>query len=187
MSSFQISAHWRTAVTQENGDGWCFPNRFTSYFRDRYATPAVYRWRVVKRQPGEKERIYIGEGEDLIRRITWVLRPHSSAKPSDTNRRLNEIFSKCASERQWVVIDWADIEPFEINGVRFEQRDIGDRFKRRMLENLLLAIAQADRNCELLNSVIDPLDRDREVLHRLTPRQVRETVERYGLRRKMSD
>jgi hypothetical protein len=187
MSGFQIFVNWRTAVTQENGDGWCFPNKLTPYFRDRYATPAVYRWRVVKRQPGEKERIYIGEGEDLIQRIAWVIKPHSSAKPTDTNRRLNEIFSKCASGRQAVVIDCADIEPFEINGIRFEQRDIGDRFKRRMLENFFLVMAQADGTCELLNSVIDPLDRDREVLNRLTPRQVRETVERYGLRKTISD
>jgi hypothetical protein len=74
----------------------------------------------------------------------------------------------------------ADIQPFEINCIRFDRRDLGDRFKRRMLENLLVAIAQADLNCELLNSVVEPLDRQRELLiRRLSPRQLRETKERY--------
>lgn len=180
MGGLNISVQWRSAVTQENGQAWCFPNKFTPYFKERYSIPAVYRWRIDKRQPGEKERIYIGEGEELTRRILWVLKPHSSSKASDTNRRLNEIFHQCALEKRAVWIDVADIDPFEINGVRFDQRDLGDRFKRRMLENLLLAIAGADKNCELLNNVVEPLDRDRELLiRRLSPRQVRETKQRY--------
>jgi hypothetical protein len=180
MGGLNISVQWRSAVTQENGQAWCFPNKLTPYFKERYSIPAVYRWRIDKRQPGEKERIYIGEGEELTRRILWVLKPHSSSKASDTNRRLNEIFHQCALEKRAVWIDIADIDPFEINGVRFDQRDLGDRFKRRMLENLLLAIAGADKNCELLNNDVEPLDRDRELLiRRLSPRQVRETKQRY--------
>lgn len=180
MSRLDISVQWRSAVTLENGQAWCFPDKFTPYFQERYSIPAVYRWRIAKRQPSEKERIYIGEGEELTRRIAWVLRPHSSSKPGDTNRRLNELFRNCVSEKLWVVIDVADVDPFEINGVRFDQRDLGDRFKRRMLESLLLAIADADKNCELLNNVVEPLDRDRELLiRRLSPSQVRETKQRY--------
>lgn len=180
MSSLSVSTQWRSAVSEENGQAWCFPDKLTSYFKERYSIPAVYRWRIGKRQPGERERIYIGEGEELTRRILWVLRPHSSSKPGDTNRRLNELFRQSVSEKRFVCIDVADFDPFEINGIRFDQRELGDRFKRRMLENLLLAIASADRNYELLNDVIEPLDRDRELLaRRLSPRQVREVKERY--------
>jgi len=180
MGGLNISVTWRSAVTQKNGEAWRFPEKFTPYFKDRYSIPAIYRWRVDKRQPGEQERIYIGEGEELTRRILWVLKPHSSSKPGDTNRRLNEMFRQCVLEKRSVWIDVADIDPFEINGIRFEQRDLGDLFKRRMLEYLLLAIAEADKSYDLLNKIIEPVDRDRELLiRRLSPRQVRETKERY--------
>jgi len=207
MGGLNISVTWRSAVTQKNGEAWRFPEKFTPYFKDRYSIPAIYRWRVDKRQPGEQERIYIGEGEELTRRILWVLKPHSSSKPGDTNRRLNEMFRQCvlrfaflgarcskitllgfshlarrqsSEEKRSVWIDVADIDPFEINGIRFEQRDLGDLFKRRMLEYLLLAIAEADKSYDLLNKIIEPVDRDRELLiRRLSPRQVRETKERY--------
>lgn len=184
MSALNISVQWMTAVGQDGRDGtYCFPDKLSGPFMERHAMPAVYRWRVM-RQAGEKEKIYIGEAEELTRRMQWVLTPHSSAKTSDTSKRLNQIFTKLAAEGKKIVIDVANVEPFEINGIRFDRRDLGDRFKRRMLEGFLLVEAQNSPNFELLNSAVDPLDRDREALNRLTPRQVRDTVERYGLRTK---
>jgi hypothetical protein len=178
MSGLQVSIQWPTA------GGYYFPDKISPRFREKFAMPAVYRWRVMRdpiHWPKEqREKIYIGESEELTRRMQWVLTPHSAAKATDTNRRLNAIFSKLASLGRKIVIDIADVEPFEINGIRFDQRDLGDRFKRRMLEHLLLAIAAADKNFDLLNNVVEPLGRDRELLaRRLSPRQVRETKQRY--------
>ena len=69
MSGFNISVQWGTAATKENGAPYYFPDKFTRYFRETYAVPALYRWRVMRRQPGEKEKIYIGEAEELARRV----------------------------------------------------------------------------------------------------------------------
>src|SRR6266852_3711337 len=113
MGGLNIFVQWRTAH-QEGGDGtYYFPNVLSRRFREEYAFPAVYRWRAM-RQSGEKEKIYIGEAEELARRMRWVLTPHSSAKASDTNKRLNQIFTKLVSEGKKIVIDVADITPFEI-------------------------------------------------------------------------
>jgi hypothetical protein len=186
MGGLNISVQWRTAVGSR--EMYCFPAKLTPEFRDLYAVPAVYRWRVMRnpaRWPGEqREKIYVGEAEELTRRMQWVLTPFRAAKPSDTSTRLNQIFTKLALEGRTIVIDVADIEPFEIDGIRFDKRDLGDRFKRRMLEAIFCVEAQASTNFELLNATVDPLDLDREALNRLTPHQVRETVKRYGLRKK---
>lgn len=188
MSGLNISVVWRTAVGQESSDwGYYFPDKISPRFKARYAIPAVYRWRVVRDQtrwPNDLvEKIYIGEAEELTRRMQWVLTPFSAATATDTSRRLNEIFSKLAAAGRKIVIDVADVDPFAINGIRFDKRDLGDRFKRRMLEAFLLVEAQTLPNFELLNATIDPLDRDRDALNRLTPHQVRETVKRYSPRR----
>lgn len=136
----------------------------------------------MKRQPGERETVYIGEAEELTRRIQRVLTPSATAKDSNTNKRLHQIFRKRIAEGQKIVLDVADIEPFEINGVRFDQQSIGDRFKRRTLENLILVFTQASNEFELLNVFIDPLDKAREtLLRKMTPSQIRETLKRYRL------
>jgi len=136
----------------------------------------------MKRQPDERETVYIGEAEELTRRIQRVLTPSAAAKDSNTNKRLHQIFQKRIAEGQKIVLDVADFEPFEINGVRFDQQSMGDRFKRRTLENLILVVTQASNQFELLNVFIDPLDKAREtLLRKMTPSQIRETIKRYGL------
>jgi len=179
-SLLNIFFQWRTAVVIEAGDGYCFPRKFTGYFRETYAIPAVYQWRVL-RAPGEpKEPVYIGEAEDVVYRIQRVLTPPRKAKESNTNRRLNEIFTKYIAAGRTVALDIADIEPFEINGIRFGSGAMADRFKRRMMENLMLVIAQEAKNCELLNVVVDPLSKVESLIKKLKPHEKREILRRYG-------
>jgi hypothetical protein len=185
VSEVKIVVQWATALVQENGDPYYFPGKFTPYFRQTYSLPAVYRWRVMNRQPSEKETIYIGEAEELARRIQRVLTPSATAKDSNTNKRLHQVFRNCLANQK-IVIDIARIEPFEINGVRFDQQSLGDRFKRRALENLALAFAQASGEFELLNVYIDPLDKARDMLSKLLkPHQVREVLRHYGLNKNL--
>src|SRR5713101_6972215 len=122
-----------------------FQISFTKFFRKKYAASGVYRWRVVKNQPGEKETIYIGEAEELARRIQRVCTPSKTAKDSDTNKRLHTVFQKYVSEGRKIAFDVADVEPFEINGVRFGGDTMYNPFKRLSVENILLALAQKSR------------------------------------------
>lgn len=180
MGNFDISVQWRTALVKENGDAYYFPDKFTSYFRETYSVSAVYRWRVMRTSGEPKEPIYIGEAEDLVYRVQRVLSPHRNAKRGNTNERLNRIFREHLAHGKKIVLEVADIDPFEVNGVRFDRHGLGDRFKRRALENLLLAIAQESRGFELLNMVVDPLDRVERLLKKLKPHEKREILRRYG-------
>jgi len=102
-------------------------------------------------------------------------------KDSDTNKRLHQIFHRYLSGNRKIVIDIADIEPFELNGIRFDSHGDGDRFKRRALENLFLVIAQQSKEFELLNMVVDPLDKAERALRMLKPHEIREIIRHYGL------
>ncbi len=172
---------WRTAVVRENGEPYNYPDKFTRYFRQKYSVPVVYRWRVLKNQPGDKEPIYIGEAEELPRRIQRVRTPSKTAKETDTNKRLHQIFHEFLSQGRKIVIDVGDVEPFEVNGVRFGRDMMGDRFKRRAVENILLALAQESKEFELLNAVVDPVEEAREKLLKLPPHQLRELMKLCGL------
>lgn len=135
----------------------------------------------MRKEGEQKEPIYIGEAEELPRRIQRVRTPSKKAKDSDTNKRLHQIFQRYLTEGRVIVIDLADIDPFEVNGVRFGRDDLGDRFKRRAIENILLALAQKSDGFEVLNAVVDPLDKAERALKMLKPHEMREIIRHYGL------
>lgn len=181
MSGSTISFQWRSAIIQQNGDPYYFPDKFTHFFRARYCVPVVYRWRVLKNQPGDKEPIYIGEAEELPKRIQRVRTPSKTVKDTDTNKRLHQIFREFLSQGRKIVVDVVDLDPFEVNGVRFGRDTMGDTFKRRAVENILLALAQKSGEFELLNAVVDPAEEVREKLSRLSAHQLRQLMKLHGL------
>lgn len=134
--------------------------------------PMVYRWRVIRSQPGDKEPVYIGQTEELPRRIRPVLTPSKTAKDTDTNKRLHQVFQRFLSEGRKTVVEVLDVEPFEMNGVRFARDTMHDPFRRQALENIFSAIALESAECELLNVVIDPLGK----LLKLPPHMLRELL-----------
>lgn len=180
VSGFNISVQWRTALVQENGAPYFFPDKFTRFFRKKYAMAGVYRWRVLKNQPGEKEPIYIGEAEQLSRRIQRVRTPSKTAKDTDTNKRLHTVFQKYLSEGRKIAFDVGDVEPFEINGVRFGGDTMLDTFKRRAVENILLALAQKSGEYELLNVFVDRVADAVEKLSKLPPHELKKLLELFA-------
>jgi hypothetical protein len=175
-------------MAREN-KAYCFPEKFTPLMKNTYRVSAVYRWRVMQKQAADKELIYIGEGEDLLQRIQRVLTPPRDAKNSNTNRRLHDLFLKYVAEGRTVALEVADVDPFEVTApdpgrtyeVRLGRETMGDRFKRRAIENLLLALAQKAEHVELLNIFIDPVEKAREALSKLPPRVIREMAKKHGL------
>jgi hypothetical protein len=176
-----ISIQWRTAIVRENGEPYYFPQKCTKYFCETYSVPVIYRWRVMS-SDGGKEAIYIGEAEELPRRIQRVRTPSMKAKDSNTNKRLHQIFQQHLSGNRNIVIEIADVEPFEINGIRFDHHGLGDQFKRRALENLLITVAVQSGQFELLNMVVDPIDKAERALRKLKPHELREVLRHYGLK-----
>ena len=74
-------------VMAASGDKYAFPGQVTPHIESDYDRPAVYRWAIYR--PGNPPlllRAYIGETENLVRRITqdqtvsaWSPEPNSSA------------------------------------------------------------------------------------------------------------
>src|SRR2546422_7016088 len=104
MSQIAISCTWRTAVC-ENSEAYYFPDKFTRHFKEKYSNPGVYRWRVVRSSGEPKETVYIGEAENIVRRIQRVLTPSRKPKKGDTNSRLNKIFLDRVAAGKRVVLD----------------------------------------------------------------------------------
>ena len=176
----KIYVQWRSMMEQ-NETPYNYPAKFSRYLRERYSVPAVYRWRVLELQPGERKTVYIGEAEDLIRRIQRVRTPSKKSKRGETNKRLKQIFDEKISSGRTIVLDIADFDSFEMNGVSFSPEELEDQFKRKALENLILCFAQAEGQ-EILNKVVDPVRKLLKTVEKLPRNQQREFITRLQKR-----
>lgn len=106
--------------------------------------------------------------------------PSKAAKETDTNKRLHTIFQRYLSEGRKIAFDVGDVEPFEINGVRFGSDTMHDPFKRLAVENILLALAQKSGEYEVLNVFFDPVADAVEKLSKLPPHELKKLLELLG-------
>jgi len=155
---FKTYFQWRPVEVGRGGSGYIFPERLSAYICEEYARPAVYRWRIFPADSGNREEVYIGEAEILFRRARRILRATKNADGDTTDGRLRSYFESRTSLGKHVALEWLDFPSFEIEAVRFEARDLWDPFKRKCLENLALAISNAER-WEILNAYSDPISK----------------------------
>ena len=133
MSTLEIIHRWANIQTSQ-GYNYLYPTEVSPYAKDKYCGPAVYRWMVWT--PGYGiHAYYVGETENLARRIQHCIRPGSSQK---TNLRLKAYFDEAVNQKQQVELETLVFEPFQINKVQFSMELLGHTHIRRTLENLVL-------------------------------------------------
>lgn len=132
MTNLEISFRW-LAVQGLIDIPYCFPQEISQYLRKRYVGPAVYRWLLER---DSIRSIYIGETENLARRLHHYLKPGPSQL---TNRRIRDLLDQEQSLGAIVSFDVLAFDPFSVNGHRYSETDLGNKEVRCFLENLLLS------------------------------------------------
>lgn len=121
-----------------------FPNRLSPFIRSNHHSPAIYRWSVRSQDSQLPEAVYIGEAENLSVRVQRVLTPgKAESRSGQTNKRLRREFDNRLAKRKKISLETAEFEDFEINGVKFSNQQLQNRFYRCALENLLIIVEQA--------------------------------------------
>jgi hypothetical protein len=124
-------------VPVENAPGvrYLFPIGTSSYLRENWAGPAVYRWVIFEQTSDDVQQLYVGEAAQLPRRINGYLNPGPS---QTTNQRLKAIFGEVVREGHEVGLDVLGFDPFDVEGVPISMRDLADKTVRRFLEGLFI-------------------------------------------------
>ena len=146
MKDLDIEVRWVPVLNAANTPYRYPAPHSRSFLKQNYPQPVVYRWRILPVE-NDKERVYIGEAEDLCNRIQGVRTP---GKSQSTNQQLSKYFAEQLSLNKEVALEIADFEPFSINGVRFSTDDLYSEAKRCFIENLLICLEEAAGH-ELLN------------------------------------
>ena len=145
MKNFEISFSW-IAVQSSQSISYFFPAPVSSYIRSQYRRPAIYRWLIER---DGKASTYIGETENLERRLYHYLKPGPSQK---TNRRVREFLDEELAHGASIEFDVLCFEPFVINGREYSPEKLWEKEVRCFLENLL--ITQLSSEVKKLNQLV---------------------------------
>ncbi|HDZ36112.1 MAG TPA: hypothetical protein ENH81_04280 [Thermococcus sp.] len=135
--SIEIEYEWEPIVN-DRGERYVFPRRFKEFkrgFHSHYNFPAIYRW--VLRKNGKIVAVYIGEAEDIGRRIYGYINPGPSQQ---TNKRLNFVFNECISNGLEIELELLKIHKLRIHGHNMSPVDLSSKHLRLLLENLMIEI-----------------------------------------------
>jgi hypothetical protein len=167
------------------GISYRYPNPLSSFMREQYCRPVVYRWVVWAAGQGISA-LYVGETDTLTRRIQQYLRP---GPRQATNLRLKAFFDEAVKKGELVELQALEFEAVQINKVKIAMDALGNTHIRKMLESFVLAALQADsqfgRPVVLNQGFVRDADRQEKrireaetALRRLGMTEGRETIER---------
>lgn len=139
MECLKLNADFEwVAVADELGEPYRFPRPVGS-LRSKYPGPSIYRW-VSRRPDGTVESVYVGETDNLGRRIYGYLNPGQSQQ---TNLRMNAELRDLAASGHAIALERVKFESISLDGVEIPSTSLADKHVRVMLEHALLLGCQA--------------------------------------------
>jgi hypothetical protein len=182
MNALSVDYDWQRAKTASPLSVG-YQGLLEGYIHASSEVPAVYRWALF-RGAENPYSIYVGETENLRRRLRSYLRP---GKRQKTNVRLRTLFESELKNGFKLELHLIRIVPFQMNDVLVSNYALHNPYVRGMVENFVLANHQ-DPNCEILNLKMNPIERRKrkavDLLDKLTPEQrtsVFEVIDKRGL------
>jgi hypothetical protein len=149
MYNLNLEYEWKSVDAIAEKETYRFPQPFDKAMNKLYHAPAVYRWKIYKPQAPCK-LAYIGETDNLKRRITGYLKPGPT---QPTNKRLKALFEQYISNGFIIELDTFQINTFIFNGMKFHQEHLNFLYIRLLLENLII-LDHKNNNFELLNAKV---------------------------------
>jgi hypothetical protein len=184
-----IKPEW-VAVEGDQGERYQYPNTLTQHIKEVYSCVAVYRWAFYRSDGLRPYMVYVGEAEDLSRRMQDYLRG-SKRTAKRIKAHLDEESSKGSVihldkfkfEDFWLIKDKA-LQTYELISVE----SLNNPFIRKMMENFGVLVHDAT-SCVILNKGGDRLERRRDKaiklekgLESMTPEARASFYARYGLK-----
>jgi hypothetical protein len=178
---FEIAFRWED-VESGPGEPYRFPDKPTRHMQ-KYRVPGVYRWAIF-RNDGTLEAVYVGEAEDLKRRLGDYLNPGNR----HTAFRVNALLQDYQAQGLKIRLQSLLFDDFVINACGFECGNLSDPFARRAVENLAILDA-FQLKCKVLNKGTDVIRKGIESVYKKVPELIANSTSEQteGLTRKLID
>lgn len=130
----KISYEWQSVLLREKVD-YLFPMAITPFMRSKYKEPAVFKWDIYQKTPGDKKLIYIGDAQELCpKRLYGYLNPGPTQK---TNQKINTEFRGYLKEKLNIKLDICNIREIDYRGSVLGKSALDDKYMRLLIVNAM--------------------------------------------------
>jgi hypothetical protein len=130
-----LDYEWKPVYLRENVE-YLFPMAISPYMRSKYKEPAVFKWDVYQKTPGDKKLVYIGEAQELCPK-----RLYSYLNPGPTqlaNKKVNTEFRGYLKEYLKIRLEICQIRRIDFRESVLEDNAFGDKHVRRLVVEALI-------------------------------------------------
>ena len=135
-----------SSVLKKDGTEYFFPEK-SNLINSKYNCPCIYIWSVFRSEFDDSKIVYIGETENLIKRVTGYINPGPSQQ---TNIRMNNLFDNYLNEGYKIALRTLIFEEIKLNDISIVYTDLSNNNIRKALEQLFLVIYRKE-NYTILN------------------------------------
>lgn len=142
---FRVAFEWEVVLASETTE-YKFPTPITSFMKQKYRKPVIYRW-TIEHFDGERS-FYIGEAVKFCPdRLNGYLAPGPTQQ---TNLRLNRLFHEGIENGACLKLEILKLPGAFVNDLDLHEKDLARQDIRRLIEKLLTALYR-HQGLDLLN------------------------------------
>jgi hypothetical protein len=131
----KITYEWQPVYLRENVE-YLFPVAISPFMRTRYKIPAVFKWDVYQKKPGDKKLVYIGEAQELCpQRLYGYLNPGATQL---AYKKVNTEFRAYLKEKLGIGLAICRVQEIDLGGSLLHQDALADKHVRRFLSEALI-------------------------------------------------
>ena len=131
----RLTYEWQVVNLREYVD-YLFPMAISPYMRTRYKLPAVFKWDIFQKTPGDKKLVYIGEAQELCpRRLYGYLNPGPTQL---ANKKVNSEFRDYLKQKLKIRLEIFQVQEINFGNSLLDMNAFADKHVRRMVSEALI-------------------------------------------------
>jgi hypothetical protein len=131
----KLTYNWQTVYLRENVE-YLFPMAISPYMRSKYKAPAVFKWDVYQKTPGDKKLVYIGEAQELCpKRLYGYLTPGPTQL---ANQKVNNEFRGYLKDKLSIRLEICQIQEIRFGESVTDISGFTDKHVRRLVAEALI-------------------------------------------------
>jgi hypothetical protein len=131
----KLTFEWQPVYLRENV-AYSFPMAISPYMRNRYKSPAVFKWDIHQKKPGDKKLVYIGEAQELCpQRLYGYLNPGPTQLAF---KKVNTEFRAYLKEELNISLEICQVKEIAFGVSVLDPDSLTDKHVRRMVAEALI-------------------------------------------------
>ena len=131
----KLTYEWKPVYLRE-GVEYLFPMAISPFMRAKYKTPAVFKWDIFQKNPGDRKLVYIGEAQELCpKRLYGYLNPGASQL---ANKKVNTDFRGYLKENLKIGLEICHIREIQLGQDVLDMSSLSDKHLRRLVSEALM-------------------------------------------------